>query len=131
MVTKKIGRQMDWNRRSIHYPMHLASWSLTNEPKIHDGEKTASSINAGGKTRYPHANYIPLSFILYQNQFKVYQRPYTLKPKSWNFESPDSRDSPQYGRKSLPATHPTRVYYPESTGNSKTQPQRINISMKK
>jgi hypothetical protein len=31
---------------------------LTNEPKIHDGEKTASSINAGGKTRYPHANYI-------------------------------------------------------------------------
>jgi hypothetical protein len=34
----------------------------------------------------------------------------------------DSRDSPQNGRKSLPATHLISDQYPESTGNSKTQP---------
>jgi hypothetical protein len=28
---------------------------LTKEPKTHDGEKTASSTNAAGKTGYPHA----------------------------------------------------------------------------
>jgi hypothetical protein len=28
--------------------------SSTKEPKTHDGEKTASSTNAGGKTGYPH-----------------------------------------------------------------------------
>jgi hypothetical protein len=40
------------------------------------------------------------------------------------------RDSPQNGRKFLPATHLIRDYYPVSTGNSKT-PQRIKTSMKK
>jgi hypothetical protein len=34
-------------------------------------------------------------------------------------QSPDGRDGPQNGRKSLPATHPIRDLYPESTGNSK------------
>jgi hypothetical protein len=34
-------------------------------------------------------------------------------------QSPDSRDSPQNGRKSLPVTHLIRDQYPESMGNSK------------
>jgi hypothetical protein len=39
-------------------------------------------------------------------------------------KSPDSRDSPQNGRKSLTPTYPIRIEYPESTGNSKSQPPK-------
>jgi hypothetical protein len=33
---------------------------LTKEPKIHGGEKTASSTKAAGKTRYPHVRRLKL-----------------------------------------------------------------------
>jgi hypothetical protein len=34
---------------------------------------------------------------------------------------------PQYGRKALPATHLTKVQYPESTGNSKNSAPKESI----
>lgn len=42
------------------------------------GEKTASSLNSPGKTRYLHIGereVISLNFTLYDNQFKIDQRP--------------------------------------------------------
>jgi hypothetical protein len=36
-------------------PCSRVNCSSTKEPKAHNGEKTASSINAAGKTGYPHA----------------------------------------------------------------------------
>jgi hypothetical protein len=64
LAQKQAGRPMDQNRRSrLIFNEEETNWYSTKEPKTHNGEKTASSINAGGKTGYPHIedwNQIPV-----------------------------------------------------------------------
>jgi hypothetical protein len=52
IAQKQTGRPMGQNRRFRYKP--IANWSLTKEPKTHNGEKTASSTNVARKTGYPH-----------------------------------------------------------------------------
>jgi hypothetical protein len=51
LAQKQTGRPMDQNRKTHS---SIANWSSTKEPKTHEGELTASSTNAAGKTGYLH-----------------------------------------------------------------------------
>jgi hypothetical protein len=48
-------RAMEQNRRARNKTTQPAILSLTKEPKTYNGEKTISSTNGAGKTRYVHA----------------------------------------------------------------------------